>query len=310
MIAEGATNSTANAAESMLRAELARGESALRSIDPVLRHLVCNDDQSIFSEEIIARTRGMIGALATHMLHEVWAAGRRHASRREDEARLSAALLAQPVLLGHCHALALEGQLAERLAAQARLDPALSPLTEALLAAPDAEVAGLAMKVLTAQTRFMQGQRRMDITPDELPADLLHDALIALEDIGGAEVSPNAAAIRARYDEARSRMGLLTRLVLGLGRDHAQALALGEAGLGTFTSALSLAAMQDRAQVVLAMTDGQQARLATMLAAAGLPAAQIEATLALVHPDIAPARHYLGLDRGHAAALLASGGQA
>lgn len=310
MIAEGATHSDADAAETLLRAHLAREDAVLASIDPVLRHLLSNDDHSIFSEEIVARTRGMIAALAAHLMHEVWASGRRPASAREDVARLNAELLAQPELLSHCHALALEGQLSDRLAARARMDPVLSPLLEARLASAETESATLAMKLLAAQTRFMQGQRRMDIVLDELPADLLHGLLTALDTVGGSEVAPVTAGLRARYDEARSRLGLLTRLTMGLGPDQAGALNLGGAGVAIFVTALSLAAMQERSRVILALTEGQPTRLSIMLAAAGLSAPETDATLALIHQDVSLPRHHIGLERGQALMLLSGGDQA
>ncbi len=309
MIPAGVLNSTANAAERMLRADLARAEEVRASIGPVLRHLVSSDDLSVFSEEAVARTRGLIEALAGQLLRAVSLGAGQEVLRPGEPEALIAALVAQPALLAHCHALALEGQLTERLAGQARLDPVLSPLLQTRLAAPDPDVAALAMHVLAAQTRFMQAQRRMEVAPGELPADVLHPVLVAFDAVCGAEAAPAAMAIRSRYDEARSRHGLLARLVLGLGGDAAAALDPLEAGLAIFLTALSLATMQERDRAVLALVDGQQARLATMLAAAGASPQQVEACLLLLHPDLAPERRYLGIGRNSAEVLLAGEGQ-
>lgn len=302
--------SAAEASDSLLRADLARGAQVIASIEPILRHLLLQDDQSIFSEEIVARTRGMITSLVVHILQELWASGRAEAARTDDEATLTAVLLAVPGLLGHCHARAVEGQLNDRLASQARIDPVTSPIITARLAAPDPEMAALAMKVLTAQARFVQSQRRMDLSPYELPADLLHHLLLALADLDGAHAITAAGKIRQHYDEARSRLGLLARLALGDGTSQDTLLDLAQSGVATFATALSLAVVQDRDTVLLALTDGQQARLATMLAAAGQTATQAEATLALIHPDVPLDRHLLGLGQRHAHDLLAAGGGA
>lgn len=309
MIPADALNSTDTAAETTLRAELAQAEAMRAAIGPVLRHLVASADHSVFNEELVARTRGQIESLAGHLLRGVWqGAGLDHAPPGEAQA-LADALAAQPALLGHCHALALESQLTERLAAPARLDPVLSPLLQARLSAPDPGAAGLAMNVLAAQTRFMQAQRRMDVTPEELPADVLHPVLVALGSVCGDKAAPAAAAIRARYDEARSRHGLLARLVLGLGPDQAEALDPARAGIAIFLTALSFACMQERADAALALVDGQQARLAVMLAAAGRSVPQVEAGLLLFHPDLAPDRRLLGIGRDLAEGLLNGEGQ-
>lgn len=309
MIPVGAHNATAPAAETVLRAELVQSGVVRAAIAPVLRYLVASDDRSMFSEEVIARTRGQIESLAAQLLRAVWQAAERDAARPGEAEALFAGLVAQPAVLAHCHVLALESQMTERLAAQARLDPVLSLLLQERLAGADPDVAGLAMNVLAAQTRFMQAQRRMEVTPAELPADVLHQVLIALDAVCGAEATPAAMAIRGQYDESRSRHGLLARLVLGLGPDLAAALDPAVAGLALFLTALSLATMQERAQAVLALADGQQALLATMLAAAGMAPLQAEACLLLIHPDRAPLRHHIVIDRDSAEVLLAGEGQ-
>jgi hypothetical protein len=301
----GARTSPADAAETLLRAELAQGDAVLASVGPVLRHLVASDDHSVFSEEVVARTRGLIEALATQLLRAVCLASASDAPLPGTSEALIVALIARPELLGHCHSLAIEAQLAERLAESSRLDPVLSPLVQAQLGSQSADTAALAMQVLAAQARFIQSQRRMETVAGELPADLLHAALGALDEVCGSAAGPAVAAIRADYDEARSRHGLLARLIMGLGPDMSAALDPAQAGTALFLSALSLATMHDRGEVTLATSDGQQARLATLLAAAGCSAPAIQASLFLFHPDCSPPRHYLAIERDAATMLLA-----
>ena len=45
--------------EQVLREELTRGDAILASARPILRHLLANDDHALFSDEMIARIRGM-----------------------------------------------------------------------------------------------------------------------------------------------------------------------------------------------------------------------------------------------------------
>ena len=44
--------------------ELARGRQALSGIEPILGHLLSTPDHSLFSDEILARLRGMLNDLA------------------------------------------------------------------------------------------------------------------------------------------------------------------------------------------------------------------------------------------------------
>ena len=51
---------TLESVESMLRAELAQGDAMLSTAAPILRHLLVNDDLALFSDEVVARVRGML----------------------------------------------------------------------------------------------------------------------------------------------------------------------------------------------------------------------------------------------------------
>ncbi|MES2492018.1 MAG: hypothetical protein V4579_01905 [Pseudomonadota bacterium] len=303
-----AQDPTAAAGEALLRAELAEGAVLRSAIGPVLKQLVACIDLTAFSEEVIARTRGQMRSLADQLLRLAVPGNDIRTVQHGETAALAAALLDQPSIVLHCHAMALEARLTERLAGQAALDPVLSTLLRARLADPDAEIAELASAVLAAQARFMQSQRRMDLAPDDLPADVLHAVLITLGDVCGPPADPIMAAIRARYDEAHIRHGLLARLVLQLGPSWPVALDLAGSGVAIFLTALSFATMRDRAEVLLALGDGQQALLATMLSAAGVERVQIESTMQLIHPDRGPRSHHLQIDQQLAHSLLAGEG--
>src|SRR5205085_9206947 len=93
---------------------------------------------------------------------------------------LAQALCQDAGFLAHAHALALEAQLLDRLGARSGMDPVLSPLVQELAAGANAAVAALAMGVLAAQARFVQYHRRMELPLRDLPAELFHNALLAL----------------------------------------------------------------------------------------------------------------------------------
>ena len=300
-----------DSAEEDLRAQLARGDVLAGTVAPVLRHLLANDDNSLFSDEIMARVRGMVSHLARQLLGH-------HPGEEQGEAALSAlsdALIANPPLLTHVHAMALEWQLAERLQSSLAIDPILSPLLQALISSPDGETGALAMKFLASQARFCQTQRRMQLALPELPADLLHSALMSLRAISGMDTESDAfasaeTAIRASYDEGGSRLGLLSRLVTGMGMGALAALSIRHAGVAIFLSALAIGSGQDRDAVVLSTTETQLARLALALRAAGLKPEAVQEELYAMNPGFALPEGFelIGQDRA-AAILVAAGGQ-
>ena len=55
--------------ESILQDELLQADDMIDSAGPILRHLLANNDHSMFSDEIVARVRGMIAHLARQLLH-------------------------------------------------------------------------------------------------------------------------------------------------------------------------------------------------------------------------------------------------
>jgi hypothetical protein len=307
-----ATTDRTDSAESLLRDDLARGDAMLGSVTPILRHLLASEDNSIFGDEIIARVRGMTADLARQLLQELTVSGSGEGEEPapDDAELLAAALVRSSALLGHIHALALEWQLTERMQSRLSLDPVLSPLLQALVGSRDETTSALAMKFLAAQARFGQSQRRMKLAVDELPGDLLHGALLALRAVKGSGEAVDAAeaAIRGRYDEGSSRLGLIARLVTGMGGGAVAALAVGHAGVAIFLSALAIASGQDRDLAVLSTSDSQTARLTLTLRVAGLKPQTVEEQFIALHPQsaIPDGVDRLGADR--AAAILAMSG--
>jgi hypothetical protein len=303
---------TATPVESVLRVELAHGDAVIGTIAPILRHLLANGEHSVFSDEIIARARGMFSNMARQLLDAVVCGqgGTERVEHDHDQViALSEALVEHPALLAHVHALALEFQLAERMQARLSIDPVLPPLMQSLIASSDSTQAGLGMALLAAQARFIQAQRRMQLPLAELPGDLLHGAVQAMRTLAGseqAEVSAAAeAVIKGGYDEARSRLGLLARLVTSMGGGATVALSANHAGVAMFLTALSLASGQDRDLTVIATNEGQLARLALALRAAGLRPEAIGEQFATLHPEVELPDGFEALDADRAASLLA-----
>lgn len=298
-----------NSVEAILTDELAREDRALAAVVPVLRHLLSSEAEALVSEAILARVRGMIFDVAAQL--QAAAAGHDPATRAlggDDPVaidQLAAILMVDEALLGFCHALAAEGLIAHRLQQRRAIDPVLSPLLQELIASEDPAIASLAMSVLAAQSRFVQGQRRMELPLGELPAELFH-RLTAQAPVEAGDISVQTR-LQASYDEATGRLGLLARLVAAMRRGAMAALALDHAGLALFASALGFAARQPREGAVLACHEGQDLRLALMLRAAGLSPAAIERQVLLVEPAGRMPRSLGGVSADQAAALLGSG---
>lgn len=293
--------------ESVLREELVHGDAMLGTIAPILRHLLANDDHSVFGDEIIARVRGVTGDIARQLLDAAGADQSGPPAEQVDS--LAAALVEVPGFLSHIHALALEWQLIQRLQARLALDPVLSPLLQNLIASSEAATSSLAMNLLAAQARFCQAQKRMKLSIVELPGDLLYGALEVFRARSGETdaVSSAVATIRERYDESCSRLGLAARLVMSMGAGAVAALSITHAGASLFLSALSIATGQNRDLTVLSTNEAQLARLALALRAAGLKPQAIEEQFLALHPDVALPEGFENLGSDRAAALLASG---
>lgn len=314
MMDSAAQFQSAETVEAALLGELNHGDSVLATVTPIMRHLLDGGGGTIFADVVIAGVRGMAADLARQLLDaRSQAAGisERNEHPAAQLSELCAALTINPVLVSHCHALALEWKLAQQLHARLSLDPVLSPLLQSEMASADSETATLAMRFLAAQARFCQEQRRMQLPLLELPGDLLHGALIALRTVSSPDLDTLAeqaeAALRQAYDEARSRLGLAARLVSGLPEGGLAALSLGHAGTALFLTALSLGSRQDRGIVALATDDSQLARLALALRACGLKQAPVEEQFLTLHPDIALPEGFEQIGPDRAAAMLATG---
>lgn len=296
-----------DAVEAILREGLVRESRALAAVVPVLRHLLGTEAQALLSDAILARVRGMVADLAAQLL--AIRAGRDPATRAgaaTDPAALdtlATQLMADESVLNFCHAAAAEALIARRLHQRHAIDPVLSPLLQELIASQDSAIAALAMSTLAAQSRFIQGQRRMELPLGELPAELFHSVMATGRSVG--EEADASAQVQAGYDEAASRIGLLSRLVAAMRRGAVAGLGLEHAGLALFASVLSGATRQPRSLSVLACHEGQGMGLALRLRAAGVAPAMIEHQLSLTDSATRLPRGFAELSAERAAALLA-----
>ena len=303
-----------DAIDDVLRQELAQGDSQIASIAPILRHLLANDEHSVFGDEVIARVRGLLADVARQLLDALAVARGEGDDRDHPGADIDALVIALAGIAGfltHVHGLALEWQLTERLQARLALDPVVSPLLQALIASNEPPTAAAAMALLAQQARFAQNQRRMQLPLTELPGDLLHGALITLQNHSHSDPSAKAAVdqavagIRKEFDESRGRLGLISQLVAGMGGGASAALSITHAGAAIFLSALAMASGHDRDLAVLATNESQVARFALALRAAGLKPQSIDEQFAALHPEVTLPGGFENLGTDRAAALLA-----
>lgn len=313
MIDGGASKSPEAPVEAMLREALEQGDVVLGTINPILGHLLANQDDTLFSDEIVARVRGMISHIAWQMLMAHAKAAENDdpdAFSKEHRDGLAMRLIAFPALLTHCHALAVEWQLAIRLADRNAIDPVLSPLLQALVASDDEATAASAMTVLASQARFIQHQRRMELPLGELPGDLFHQTLLTwlnhMHEKAGAGASAAERELRASFDESAGRLGLLSRSIAGMGGGAMAALSINHAGVALFISALAIASGQDRDIAALSTHEGQMARLALALRAAGMDTKTVEEQFLHIHPDVTLPDVFELLRPDRAASLLAA----
>ena len=301
------------AVDANLRAELARGDMALSTLTPVLTHFLNTHDRSLFSDSIIARVRGMLRSAAYRLLrveaeemgaNDVFA----YAEGRADA--LGEELARHAAFLSHCHALAIEWQLADRLRGRNGIDPVLSPLLQSLIASEDADLADAAMGTLAAQARFIEQQKRMEMPLAELPEDQFVNFLSVWrrqrEDLSEDLAATVEKRIRRMRAENEARLSLLDRTVKGLGQRADVALSLMHGGAAMFLTALAHGAGQERDIAVVSTNDRQLVRFALTLRAAGLSAAETRAQLRCLHPDATMPEAIGQVSTGEARALLVS----
>jgi len=276
--------------ENVLRDELARADRALSGVAPVLEHLLAGTGQSLFSDAVLASVRGMLNDLAQQLINrlQIQTDGE---GLFEDGAteRLASQMASDTPILIHLHASAVEGVLTQRLDQRSSVDPVLSPLWQELIASDDAAVGENAMQALAAQSRFIQGQRRMQLPVFDLPAEILERTLRIWARSTPVEDEPALTeamrSLKADYDEAQTRLGLIARLIASMRGGLLAALELEHAGLALFVSALSFRTGQTRERAVMACHGQQSARLAVSLRAAGLEAEAVERQFVCLEPN-------------------------
>ena len=280
----------ADPAEHPLRAALARGDRLAARSAPALHHLLAAEDRRLLDEAIVAQVGGMIADIADQLADG-------------DEPYLGDQLLALEPLRAHCHALALEWRLALRLESDRALDPVLSPVLQALVAAQEPGIAQLAMAALAAQARFAQAQRRMQLPLGELPAEIFHATLLAARQTLPKGFEEHERDVRGEFDEGAGRLALFARLASEV--LDARLLVLDEAGVALWLSALARQAGESRERTAGAAADAQLGRLLLTLRAAGLAPGEAERQALLVEPDAALPRGLHDVGTREAAQWLA-----
>src|SRR6187549_3024641 len=108
----------AETVERVLHDELVEGDAMIAAARPILRHLLASDDSGLFSDETIARVRGLVLSVVEQLLFAqagVAEARDRPGYVAERQDKLAQALFADTAFLAHAHALTVEAQLIERL---------------------------------------------------------------------------------------------------------------------------------------------------------------------------------------------------
>jgi hypothetical protein len=300
--------------EEELGAALERADSGAGTVVPILRHVLSNEDNSLFGDEIVARIRGMVRHLAVQLLDRLQTGSDGGFAAEHGDERVGGLcdmLLESEALVRHLHANALETQLVERLHARFGADPVLTPLLQAQISAADPELSALAMRFLAAQARHGQSQRRMKLPLLELPGDHLHHALLAMQSFDPAmspqDTATAAQGVRRDYDEAVTRLGLASLLLARMGASAVEALSLNHAGVALFASALALGSGLDRDTAVLATHETQAVRLALALRSAGIRPDTVREQCLALHPDLDFPEQFDAIGPDRAAALLAAG---
>ncbi len=294
--------------------DIAAARGAAAHVVPILRHLLRSDDNSIFSDEIVARVRGMFVDLARQLVVAL-AAAAGHAEpegwAHEAADELAHVLADNPAFLEHFHTLALEWHWTVRLERSRALDPVLPPLLQARMSDPDAASSAAAMNLLAAQARFCQNRRRMQLPLGELPGDLVHIALVTLRAHVGLDASAEAYAliadrsVRTEIDESRSRLAQMGRVLDAMGDRAGAALDIDQAGVALFLTALARGSGLSREGAIIATIDGQLPRLVLALRACGLAPAGVAAAALAFHPEAELPQGYTELSPSEAATLLA-----
>jgi len=308
----GQASPSAETIEDVLRAELAHGDAVVATTGPVLHHLLVNDDQTLFSDQTIARVRGMVTDIARQLLFAVAEEIESPMKPAFVEAHandLAASLLGDASFLAHAHTLTIEAQIAERLSQRSGVDPVLSPLLQELAASSDADIAASAMRTLASQARFFQQQRRMSLPLSELPQRLFDLALsvlrIQLAEEHAEGLENVEARLREEYNPSARREQQIAWLINAMQHDATRAIDVDHSGVGIFASALAMASGQSRGAVILSLGEKQCARLALSLLTAGMKNSEVEEQFLFLHPEINLPEGFDALTKEQASAMLA-----
>ena len=269
--------------EHPLRVALARGDALRARSGPALQHLLATQEHSLINEAVVAQVGGMVRDLAHQLIEQVSISDREPA-----QDRLIEGLVAIDGLRAHCQALALEWRLAVRLETEMAVDPVLTPLLQSLVADTDPGVGSLAMAALTAQARFAQAQRRMQLPLAELSAELFHAVMLAAREVlaGNCKDWEQAEArLRAAYDEGAGRLSLFARLVSVATGIPAPMPPIEDAGVALWLSTMAGRSGEPRDRTACAVADPSLGRLLLTLRAVGVAPADAERQALRAQPD-------------------------
>ncbi|MEO1219964.1 MAG: hypothetical protein AAFY42_01265 [Pseudomonadota bacterium] len=278
--------SEATLVDSSVQDEMARANRALRSLAPVIAHLLDSDGMNLVNDAIVARLRGMLSHIASQLLSSQGEAGVQADDKTSAHSVLVGQLGADERVTRHLYAVALELHLTDGLEQRGANDPVLTPLMQELIASDRPATAETAMAAMAAQSRFVQLGRRMELPIGELPFEVFTSVIDHLEtvDLGFDQraVADALSGLRGDFDEGTGRLGLLARLVSGMQGGAIAALDIGHAGLALFASAAASQSRQTRDDIIFACHESQAMRLALSLKAAGLEKTEIEKQFSLL----------------------------
>ena len=294
-----------------LRQSLARGKAVVAKATSVMRSLIDMPEPAVFSDAIVARTRGMVEGMAAQLLArqaETMGPVARDAFVEERVETLAGRLLEREDLVRHCHALAQEWHLTERLDAETGLDPVLSPLLQELIGSENPDQASAAMSAMAAQARYTQQMRRMEYDVSQLPADLFHQALNDWKTYSRAAASDSFAQaeqkLRSEFDEAAGRLSLLERIILSDEQQEQGVLRIEHAGVALFLSGLAAASGQSREMVTVYSLLRDGSCLALALKSGGLSERDVTSIMWRLNPDASPPAAIAGLSTREAREML------
>jgi hypothetical protein len=267
-----------------LQDEMARENRALRSLAPVIAHLLNSDGLGLVNDAIVARLRGMLGHIAKQLLHSLGDGSTPSASDAALHSTLVAQLGSDESVTRHLYAVALEMHISQTLEGPGAVDPVLTPLMQELIASDRPDTAETAMAAMAAQSRFVQLGRRMELPLGELPFEVFTAVLshAGAADLGvdKSSITEALSKLRSEFDEGKGRLGLFARLVLSMQGGAIAALDIGHAGLALFASAVASQSRQSRDDMIFACHESQALRLALTLKACSLTQNETEAQLA------------------------------